>query len=250
MQKVKAWFDGTLGQQILQTEAALIEQLLPGFFGHHLLQLSVQAAPLYHASHIGHRFSLRPSLLSAETQPACSVSANVAQLPFENDSIDVVLVHHILDFSPDPQQLLREVTRVSRPRGHLVIIGFNPLSLWGLWKSLAGFRVKPPWHGRFILPRRLMDWLNLLNFTIDRAQYCIYGPPTAGTTRPETGSFPRGLARKSNWPFGAVYVIVARKQVGTITPIRPLWPAARAFGPPGSLTQTCNWGSDANLQSF
>ena len=60
--------------------------------------------------------------------------------------------------------------------GHLVIVGFNPISFWGMWQSVAKFRGGAPWNGQYIRPGRLMDWLNLLNFEIDRAQYAIYHP--------------------------------------------------------------------------
>jgi len=145
--------------------------------------------------------------------------------------MDVVILHHLLEFYDSSQQILREVARVTIPMGHLVIVGFNPLSLWGLWQTLARLGDRPPWIGRFIRPGRLMDWLNLLNFKIDRAHYSTYGPPIS--RKPFMGDVPdysRGLSRRSTLPFGAVYVIVARKQVGTMTPIRPRWKERRAFG--------------------
>jgi len=120
--------------------------------------------------------------------------------------------------------------------GQVVIVGFNPFSLWGMWKPMGALRNKQPWLGKFISPGRLMDWLTLLNFKIDRAQYSIYGPPFIrekegvstkdGTRKKDDRSlddYSQGLSRNPNWPFGAIYVIVARKQVGTMTPIKPVW---------------------------
>ena len=42
-------------------------------------------------------------------------------------------VHHLLDFAESPQDILREIARVTLPMGHIVLVGFNPLSFWGAW---------------------------------------------------------------------------------------------------------------------
>ena len=68
-----------------------------------------------------------------------------------------------------------------------------------------------------------MDWLTLLNFNIDRAQFAIYQPPVPRLMKGKTRDYSQGLSRHPNWPFGAVYVIVARKQVSRLQPIRPVW---------------------------
>ncbi len=69
---------------------------------------------------------------------------------FANDNIDVVLLHHLLDYVDSPQDVLREAARVVLPMGHLVIVGFHPVSSWGLWRQVARFRGRAPWTGRFI----------------------------------------------------------------------------------------------------
>ncbi len=225
LQAIRDWFGGNLGQQLLGTERAILEQLLSTYFGYHLLQLSVQEQNLCDASPIHNQVNI--GLLPHDRS---QVSASPNRLPFEDDSIDVAVMHHMLDFVDNPQELLREMTRVVRPMGRLVMIGFNPLSLWGVWKALARIRTRPPWNGGFIRPDRMMDWMNLLDFKIDRAQYCHYGLPIAARS-PQRPDFSKGLSRNANLPVGGVYVIVAQKHVGTMTQIRPSWGREeRAFG--------------------
>jgi hypothetical protein len=60
--------------------------------------------------------------------------------------------------------VLREVERVLVPEGQVVIAGFNPLSLFGLRRRLAGEATGYPWHGQYLSLRRLKDWLALLGF--------------------------------------------------------------------------------------
>lgn len=223
---IRGWFDSPLGQQVINIQQAVLEQLLPGFFGYHLMQLSIQSAPLYSASPIQHKFAM-----GLHDDDRAAFLGKATSLPFEDDSMDVAILHHLLEFYDAPQQILREVARVTIPSGYVVIAGFNPLSLWGLCKPVGRMRGEAPWIGNFIRPGRLMDWLNLLNFKIDRAHYSTYGLPM--NRKPFVGKIPdytQGISRKSSFPFGAVYVIVARKHVGTMTSIRPVWRQRRAFG--------------------
>jgi SAM-dependent methyltransferase len=221
---IRQWFETPLGQHVVQTETSILEALLPGFFGYQLLQLSVQDSSLHDSSPIRQRFNVH-----LDDASSGGLVAHPAHLPFANDSIDTILLHHLLDFVESPQDVLREVSRITLPMGHLVIVGFNPWSSWGLWQGLAKFRGHAPWNGRYIRAGRLMDWLNLLNFKIDRAQYAIYRPPVARLAG-KVSDYSHGLSRNLNLPVGAVYVIVARKHVGAVRSIRPVWRPSRAFG--------------------
>ena len=125
LEGIRSWFASDLGRHVLKTESAMLEQLLPGLFGYHLTQFSVQDSVLHDASPIQNKI-----IVNLDTTKSGLVS-NPTQLPFANDSIDVALVHHLLDFSESPQKILRELARVTLPMGHIVIVGFNPISLWG-----------------------------------------------------------------------------------------------------------------------
>ena len=69
-------------------------------------------------------------------------------------------------FHRSTHQVLREVRRVLIAEGRVIIIGFNPYSLWGLWRLFG--RWKGPSHGAavFCLPR-LSDWLTLMGFAVE-----------------------------------------------------------------------------------
>src|SRR5690606_13995139 len=119
---------------------------LQDLFGYHLLQLSMSPQlDLSDSSRISHRFSLNP--LPGSSNAKLAALADFSQLPLAEESIDVALLHHVLDFSESPHQLLRETARVLIGRGHLVILGFNPLSLFGSYRWFARFvSRKPRWR--------------------------------------------------------------------------------------------------------
>ena len=49
-------------------------------------------------------------------------------LPLATDSVDALLLPHTLELHDNPHEVLREVARVLIPEGHVVVLGFNPVS--------------------------------------------------------------------------------------------------------------------------
>ena len=83
--------------------------------------------------------------------------SDLRQLPFASASLDLVVLPHVLEFLPDPHQMLREVERVLIPEGQVVIAGFNPLSLWGLRRYRPAQREGLfPWNGNYLSVLRLL----------------------------------------------------------------------------------------------
>ena len=86
---------------------------------------------------------------------------------------DAVLLAHSLETHENPHGLLREVDRILRPDGQLIVLGFNPRGIWGLRRLIArgGF---PPGARHLISDHRLTDWLRLLNFRVHDTGYYHY----------------------------------------------------------------------------
>jgi SAM-dependent methyltransferase len=225
-ESIRLWFTSDLGRHVLKTESAMLDRLLPWIFGYHLAQLSVQDRVLHDASPIQNKIIINPNMINA------GLVSNPTQLPFASDSIDVALLHHLLDFSESPQKILHELARAMLPMGHIVIVGLNPISLWGGWRTIVRCgrrKSNAPWSGAFIRPGRLMGWLNLLSFKIDRAQYSMYGPPFSQFLG-EVNDYSDGVSRTLNLPIGSVYVIVARKHIGAGRSIKPEWSRRQVIG--------------------
>ena len=93
---------------------------------------------------------------------------------------------HTLEMAADPHLALAEATRCLVPEGRLVIVGFNPVSLWAMRQRLGrtGHSLRMadetlflPSAGEFIGYWRLRDWLRLLSFDIEVGQFGCYRPP-------------------------------------------------------------------------
>ncbi|HEY0960836.1 MAG TPA: class I SAM-dependent methyltransferase [Pseudomonadales bacterium] len=229
--EMTAWFDSSLGQHLLAAERKLIDRMLARRFGYHLLQLGCADLQLHDKSPMGHKFSFRPwpcatSGSGPETEHGGAGHVAVADMeaiPLASESVDLVLLHHALDFSPYQHQLLREVERVLIAGGHLVIVGFNPLSSWGLRRRLQLFRRKAPWHASMLGTARLIDWLKLLDFQVEQLRYGMYSLPVNSESVIRYSGLLDPLAAHLNWPTGGVYAISARKQVLPLTLVQTKW---------------------------
>jgi len=214
------WVSTPVGEAFLAAEQLALDEVLSGLFGYHLVQIgNPGAVDLSRASRTLRRYVMDP-LQESQNGHTCVVEPE--QLSVRGDCIDVVVMPHLLEFCADPHQTLREADRVLVPEGHLVLSVFNPWSLWGL-RRLIERRRRAPWNGRSLAIRRLKDWLGLLGFETRSVSYFYHSP---SRTR---GALSRGMVRLSNNlprpvpSLAAGCLLLARKRVSTLTPIRPRW---------------------------
>lgn len=222
---LRAWYGGAAGQATLAALAPLLERRLAGVFGYHALQIG-NLAPgrdLMAGSRIAHRAVLDPEACCADLR------AEPDALPLQGDSVDLVLLLNALELSRHPHQVLREVDRVLVPEGHVLIAGFNPLSLFGLWRLVLGWRGRLPWAARFYSVYRVQDWLQLLGIDVLACDYIAHYPPWARESWLQRSRLWERLASRL-WPgLGGMYLILGRKRVATLTPIKPRWRPRRAI---------------------
>ena len=120
-----------------------------------------------------------------------------------------------------PHDTLREVERVLVPEGRVLIVGFNPASLWGLRQQVghlrrsAGLGGTPylPRAGEFIGHRRVRDWLRLLGFEAERGRFGCWRPPLRSERWLQRWAWMDDLGGRA-WPvLGSVYAVEAVKRV-------------------------------------
>lgn len=243
--QLDAWFGSRMGKRVLVGEKALLDQVLPNLFGYHMLQAGVAISDSWlDSSPVSHKFRVSPT--DKQLGEISQVRANLDALPIETDSIDVAVLNHSLDYEYDVHQVLRETARTVMPGGTMVVIGFNPWSIWGIWRFISLKFRRSPWSSEFVSPFRLSDWLNLLDFEVEGSETTLYLPPVISESFLEKFRGVEPFAHLWLRHFGAVYILVAKKRVSCITPIRPRWrPNSRPFVtvPVAQATQ----GKDGNV---
>lgn len=227
-QQLRHWYTRFVGRTLLDMEREQLAGVLSTVFGYHAIQVGcLLGDDLLALSRIPHRVVLDPD----PTERLCTqVYAYPDALPVLTDSVDLVILPHTLEFERMPHEILREADRVLIPEGHVVILGFNPWSFWGLWRLFARLRrgPKPPWCGHFLSLTRTKDWLALLGFDVIHCSQFFYRPPFQNESIMRRLQFLEKMGGRFWSSFGGAYLLVARKRVVTLTPIKPRWRPRRA----------------------
>ncbi|WP_144821856.1 class I SAM-dependent methyltransferase [Marinobacter piscensis] len=222
------WFQTPLGRHLLANQRAHLERSLAHLTGARQLQVGVShRLPLTNSTDFTQKIISTPEHCAGI--PDGVVVCDADELPFPGDSMDLVLLHHTADFSPYPHQVLREAARVLRGEGTIVLIGFNPLSTWGVRKAVSQ-RKAGPWGARFLWRRRMEDWLYLLNFKIEASGTHFFRLPVQRVGGRSSGGLCEKLSGYGVLPVGAYYCILAKKRVCARIPQRTVWRRNKVIG--------------------
>jgi SAM-dependent methyltransferase len=221
--RLEEWLSSHPGQILLETEREQLGQVLPRLFGYHILQIGALGSHhLLGSSCVSHRIVLDIDLQGV-SGAANRLMGRPEALPLAANSTDVVVLPHILEFTLDPHQVLREVDRILIGEGHVVVLGFNPWSLWGMWRAALAWRREAPWCGQFLGRGQIKDWLRLLGFDIVMSRCFFFRPPLPSpwimsrlTCLEQLGGY--------CWPYwGGAYIVVGKKRVVIFPSLRLGW---------------------------
>jgi SAM-dependent methyltransferase len=229
------WLKTSPGQYVLAWESIQYSQSVEDAFGFEALQIGLPQLSCLMDNRITHRWQmLLPSqpFHHEHEDPHVHIicQGSIYDLPFANESFDLITLPHVLEFMQNPHEALREIHRILRPEGRIVISGFNPFSLWGFRQYLGRLINQPflPSEGQFIGHRRIKDWLKLLNYSIDRGRFGCYGIPMKKSMRLQGRTILDKVGDRW-WPFmGSVFILSAikrvpgSKMVGLIKPHRTI----------------------------
>lgn len=231
------WFQTPPGRYLLAWEQARFDQAVADVFGYHALQLGVAEVDGLRSNRMPRRWL---AMSDTSQAPRVALVTDFSALPFAANSLDLIVLPHALELSPDPHATLREVERVLVPEGKAVISGFNPASLWGmrqrrahLYRRLGFGELYLPESGEFIGYWRLRDWLRLLSFEVESGHFGMYRPSVRSEGWLERFRW-MDPAGERWWPiFGAVYFVVAVKRVRGMRMLSAEWrrSASRSSAP-------------------
>lgn len=238
------WLATPQGRHLLATEIQEMGRVLDGVFGDHLVQVGAWGSGVF----LEGARTRRSVVVADRAAAGVGLVSHLTELAIPGDSVDAVVLAHVLEQHKDPHTVLREAERILRPDGYLIITGFNPHGFWGM-RHLIARRRFPPGARHLISEGRLQDWLRLLNLSVQDSRYYFFRPPFARSTlaepavpeptsRAASPANPvvkrlRGLSgtvwnRVRTWPpFGACYITTARKEMYSVTPVRPVWQRRR-----------------------
>ena len=224
-QDFEDWLTTPQGQYVLGWEMAKHDILLADVFGFNAMQLGLPQHDYLRNNRMPFRFRCDRN---SDIAGNCEVYTDIHHLPFASNSVDLVLLPHLLEFDENPHQILREVERILVPEGQVVVTGFNPYSLWGMRCRFGASKRNMPWCGRYISVPRLRDWFALLGFETRAGAFGCYAPTVKQEKWLRRWEFIE-YAGDRWWPFaGAIYVMQAIKRVNGMRLITPVWADRRA----------------------
>lgn len=243
------WLALPPGQALLEWEQCQIDRLVADVFGFHALQLGLPELDGLRTNRMPHRWMALDTAYQGWTPPPekgdaqqdagapLSLRCDFEALPFASNSLDLVVLPHALELARDPHHTLREVERVLVPEGRVVIAGFNPASLWGVWQRMGRWGVDSALvlpQGEFIAYWRLRDWLRLLDLEVEAGSFGCYRPMVRSETWWNRLEWMDHAGDRWWSVLGAVYFVVAVKRargmrlVGKVRKARVSHPAAAA----------------------
>ena len=209
------WYASGLGQSIARHLEAELSNRLDDVFGYQGLQVGnlVPGMNLLEGAGLQRRL-----VLDAPGAPA-DIHSDVLALPVASSTMKAVAFFHTLDFCNNPHQALREANRVLTDDGQLIIVGFNPYSVFGARHALTAWTRREPWNGKFYARHRVSDWLSVLDYRVLDSTAMFMRPPI------NSERVLKRLAKLENlnrWlgGIGGIYIMRARKQTIPMTMLR------------------------------
>jgi SAM-dependent methyltransferase len=227
------WLETGTGTNLLREESLQVAGAFENIFGDQFLQIGAWGDPALFRRYARTR---RYAVVAAKRGPGVDFVSVPEDLAVPTDSIDAVFLPHLLETTEDPHAVLREVDRILRPDGHVVVAGFNAWGWWGVRHYLSRGRF-PAGGQRMVSEHRLRDWLHLLDYRVEPPCFHHVTAPLyrrsivtelpaeaqAGQTDPPGAHWPLPATRFRRWhPLASCYLLVARKEVFTLTRIRPV----------------------------
>jgi SAM-dependent methyltransferase len=224
------WDNSPLAEYIRQKELILLEQHIPNLFGYNIVQIEKgYGINGLNYSRISNKILIQESRSVLTEEKHYLVISKSSITPIATDSIDVVILPHTLEYEADPHHLLREVDRILIPEGHLIILGHDPLSMWGFRKLFRCSNKCYPWSNRFYTKRRIEDWMGLLGFDVKHIEPYLFFPPIQKLVNFAWVKKFDSVC-KTYLPFtNGANLYITQKRVSTLTPVKSRWHLKKAI---------------------
>ena len=164
------------------------------------------------------RIALTPAQMGAirwpPDAPALSCVAEEDALPFPDLVFDRILLVHGLEMAENARRLIREVWRVLKDDGRLLIVTPNRTGMWAYWDST------PFGHGQPYTAGQLGRLLSGALFRVERHDPALWMPPWRARPIPRLAPLFERVGRRLMPGLAGVTITEAVKDVYAALPLR------------------------------
>lgn len=211
----EAWFETPLGRRVWEDERAALRSLIGltrdqrvldvgaggGRFARELAQDGAEVIALDRSHAMSAAARLRGK---GGRHPVRLVTGDALALPFRDDSFDTVVAVTLLCFLVKPGNAVREMARVTRPDGKVVVGDLGRWSVWALSRRLGSARRRTFWRAaRFWTPDELGELMVSAGLTPQQTRSAVFYPPARLAAR-VTRRLKRYLGKHTS--LGAAFV--------------------------------------------
>ncbi|WLD59348.1 class I SAM-dependent methyltransferase [Salinispirillum sp. LH 10-3-1] len=208
--QLNRWYRTELGEALYRTERDMVAPVLAQ--GYHPFIVQVDGGlyrPLFDAQKCRSKAAVLISRY--ENNAVCpTVQSDPEHLALLPETVDMMIMHHVIEYAQNPHRVLREAVQALRPGGQLIVMGFNPYGFWGLARLLRR-QSQVPWVGRFVSARRVADWCTLLDCDEEQTAYYYHWPPMTQASWKRRVRLLNAFFRVVMPMTGAGYMLVVRK---------------------------------------
>ena len=212
-QQLKEWYKQVSGQHFKRIISKELDSIKDIYQGRHTLFCgSSEFKKIFQKNKTGTFFSIDEDVLIS--------SSNLSKkLPFEDNSHDIIVLSHGLEYTHNPYLLMREIDRIATDDATIVIIGFNKFSIWTVFKI---FSSKAPWNINFMSPYIIKEWFKILEYKMSyQKTFGLF--PYLGKNVSSfllNMSFLHKIIRNQ---FGGMFIFTYKKNVIPLTPQKVLF---------------------------
>ncbi len=216
MENLEEWYSSPLGRMIMDHERQMISHVVSQKPATVAVQIHGPQVVNYIADSPA-RFKLRFDIADEFTIKTDVIKTHAESLPLLPHSVDTIVLAHALEHCQKPESLLLECSEALAQGGMMIILAFNPWSLWGLTHIVKHYGY--PWNQRFWAPGRVSRCLTDLGLDNRSLVSFFFRPPFNDMGKLQNSVYWEALGRMV-WPdWGGIYCLVLKKTTVGMTPL-------------------------------
>lgn len=213
------FYNSALGRAAERSIKSCLDSLWPDLTHQTILGVGYTLPYLIHRMHQSERtlfFTLAQQGIMAWPPGESCLSALVDEedLPLPDQSVDRILMVHALEDSRHTREVLRDLWRILKPDGRIIIMAPNRRGLWARSDNT------PLGHSKPYTMTQLNTLMKEALFTPIQQKRCLYMLPSQATAAIAVRPFMEKVCSKFLQKFSGMICIEATKQIYAVPPIK------------------------------